>query len=190
MGKFVDFIESTINRLLTNYSLFEIVIFGLAVFSIIYVAIRFFFTKLLNARKAFSAKTCNDDANLLGKLMNLSADMLLIIDNKNKIKYANDSMLKVVPIVDDSSINIIDNKMRFKLKGDIAWVTLEELLDLHIERDSGHKSVFHETEMKSEITTEVMIEISTHRSLNSQSKWYYAIGIHNMECKKKLFNMD
>ncbi len=183
----MDFIDN----LIVNHSLTEIAIWSFVALLVLYLILRFLITRISDVpKKGFLGKKICDDAKLLNRLINLSADMLLIVDSKKNIRYANETILKFAPpIKADSSIRVTDNIMRFRVKGDIAWVSLSDLLDMHIERDSGQKSIFPETEMKSEISMEVLIEILTYKSPDNHNRRYYAISIHDMECKKKLFNI-
>ena len=97
---------------------------GLIVFLFIFFVL---YTYLLSRQKKTLRTTLENNLKVFQKAFDISDDAILILSDKNKVMYANNSMFRLLQLNNDFLFKTLETPVQVKVKKD--WIALDQFIE-------------------------------------------------------------
>ncbi len=98
---------------------------ALAAISLLFIFFLLYIYLLAHAKKKLR-KTLEDNLKVFENAFEISEDAVLILSNKNKVMYANNTMVRLLQLNDDFLLKTFENIVQIKVKK--GWIALDKFI--------------------------------------------------------------
>ena len=102
--------------------------YALVAISLLFIFFLLYIYSLAHEKKKLR-KTLEDNLKVFEKAFEISEDAVLILSNKNKVMYANNTVVRLLQLNNDFLLKTFESIVQIKVKKD--WIALDKFIEDH-----------------------------------------------------------